>query len=470
MAKNDKRKFFEASHKFKDISIFKVLTASVLSAVILTGFLYSGMFNNANLYLSDKMYQKERVLEGNIFVLGIDERALQNIGPFHTWQRSTMADVIRALNASENIHPAVIGIDVMYFGNSDEENDRSLAEACEEYDNVVVASKAQIVPKLVEDGDSFYVDEYAIEQLEVPYDDLRNVTSMGHINTMAGSDGVIRHALQYIDLPEEVQQTVGIERSESFAYTIYKKYAEATGLPLDIKTPMGDRYEWYIPYSGLPGSYGDGFSVWDLLAGDLPPEIFADSVVLIGPYTSGLSDSFNASIDKTRQMYGVEIHANILDAMIRNEYREELPKEVGIAIVFVMLLLLFLPFYMLNTLLSAPLMTGICVLYFFIGRQMVFPFNDNWFLFNNNGISFRYMLPPVYLPLGVVLLYIGILIVNFITTQKQKRQVTETFKKYVDPAIIDDIFDTGLDHLQLGGRNAEICVMFVDIRGFTPIS
>jgi adenylate cyclase len=82
----------------------------------------------------------------------------------------------------------------------------------------------------------------------------------------------------------------------------------------------------------------------------------------------------------------------------------------------------------------------------------------------------RYLLPTVQLPVGAALLYVGNLVFHVVASRREKRKVTDAFKKYVDPAIINDIMETGLDNLALGGRLCDICVMFIDIRGFTPMS
>ncbi len=460
----------ELNHRLKDINPIRLITAALLSAAVVTVLMYSGLLKSANMYLSDLMYQREAVLEGNIFVIGIDERALENIGPFHTWKRSVMADVIDALNVSQDCKPAVIGVDIMYFGQSDEESDARLAEAAARYGNVVSASRVGFESMLVEQNGELVWDKNAVSLYELPYDMLRDVTEFGHINTMTDSDGVIHHAIQYIDLPEAIQKATGIKRSESFAYRIYQQYARINGLEENPNMPLGAFNEWYIPYSAKPGGYSDNFSVWDILSGELPPEIFADSIVLIGPYANGLLDNYVSPIDRAGLTYGVEIHANVINAMLNGVYRQSVPDMVSAPILFVLLLGLFMAFYFLSPVLAAVIMLAVSGLYVLLAWQMVFPVIPNWFIYNVNGASVRFMLPPLYFPLAIVLLYIGILVVNFINTQKQKKQVTETFKKYVDPAIIEDIFEKGLDDLQLGGRLADICVMFVDIRGFTPMS
>ncbi|MGN0691952.1 MAG: adenylate/guanylate cyclase domain-containing protein, partial [Oscillospiraceae bacterium] len=44
------------------------------------------------------------------------------------------------------------------------------------------------------------------------------------------------------------------------------------------------------------------------------------------------------------------------------------------------------------------------------------------------------------------------------------------FKKYVAPQVVEEIAKKGGYHIRLGGENRNIAVLFVDIRGFTPMS
>ena len=91
-------------------------------------------------YVSDALYQSTGAADGQIVIIGIDERALDEIGPL-PWDRSIMADVIMTLNSS-SAKPSVIGVDVLYSGNSAyADSDQYLANAAGT-GNVVVASIA----------------------------------------------------------------------------------------------------------------------------------------------------------------------------------------------------------------------------------------------------------------------------------------------------------------------------------------
>ena len=65
----------------------------------------------------------------------------------------------------------------------------------------------------------------------------------------------------------------------------------------------------------------------------------------------------------------------------------------------------------------------------------------------------------------------GTIAINYIWSVLEKRRVTRTFKKYVDEKIVDEILSEDESELdEPHGRSAEIAVLFVDVRGFTPLS
>lgn len=60
--------------------------------------------------------------------MGIDQRSLEELGPFGTWDRRILAQTVSYLNQGD-IRPAVIGLDVLLAGETGTEGDLLLAEA-----------------------------------------------------------------------------------------------------------------------------------------------------------------------------------------------------------------------------------------------------------------------------------------------------------------------------------------------------
>ena len=426
----------------------KRIISALLVAVLATAIAASGLLYRADNTLDDALYQQEQALDGNIFVIGIDARSLEALGPFHTWSRDYMAQAIDMLNADPEYKPAAVGIDVLYAGYTDEEADAALVESLGRYDNVVTASAANFDSELVTEADgTFYMDDYYVDSYDEPFPELQEVTTQGHINAMFDVDGIMRHSIQSIDLPDGRQVN-------SFAYELYKKYCAHHGLEADANPPMDDRYRWYVSYSGKPGAYYDDFSFVDVMEGNIPGDIFADSIVLIGPYATGLMDHVVTSIDHSEVMYGVEYQANVADALLRGDFHQEVSDAPQLVALFIVTFLLTLLSYKQKIRIST-LLWAVAVGGYILVAQYCY--------------SKGYLLHALWIPLFATIIYIALMAWNYLKAAREKRQITNTFKHYVAPEIVNELLKNR-DALELGGKMTDIACLFVDIRGFTPMS
>ena len=426
----------------------KKALASALCAGVFAAAALLGVFYRLDQTLADTLYQSPKALDGNIFVVGIDDRAIEEIGPY-PWSRDVMAAALEILNADENCRPAVIGVDVLYTGESDPTLDEYLAESAGAYDNVVVASVANFGTELItEDTGNFYLEDYSVLSYEEPYEALRAVTAQGHINAMYDQDGVLRHSILQIDLPDG--RTV-----PSFAYAIYQKYAEVHGLERQLSIPTDERHRFYVDFSALPGGFYEGISVADLLSREYPAEQFKDAIVLIGPYAAGLSDYVTTAVDHASLMYGVEYQANVIHQMIHRNFKLEVSDGLQAAGLFLI---------------------GAACLWFFLERKLVHA-ALGWLLVAGGSVlacraayQTGYVLHPLWLPLTVTAFFVGTVGWNYVQAAVEKRRIAATFRRYVAPEIVEELLKEGTDALELGGKLCDIAVLFVDIRGFTTMS
>lgn len=426
---------------------FKTVFAAFFIAALITSAAFFGVFYKWDNRLSDAFYQKERPLDGNIFVLGIDVKSLEELGPYQTWGRSVIADVISILNSDPDSRPAAIGVDILYTGETDEAEDQALADACSIYDNVVLASAVSFTSELVDEGSSFYMDDYAVEAVEEPFEALKKVTRQGHINAMYDKDGIMRHDIFEIDLPDGT-------KVPSFSFQLYEKYCRSQGIKEPNRPFMNERNQWYIPFSGKPGAYNDGYSVIDLLTGELDLGILSNSIVLIGPYAPGLMDYVTTSIDHSQVMYGVEFQANVLDALIQGDFKKEAKEGVQLILLFLASFLSYLFFHRRNVWMSVMIWLIICRAYLGIAEFSY-----------ANGL----VLHVLWVPLAVTVSFIISVAANYIQEAVERRAVTNTFKHYVAPEVVNELLKNP-EAAYAGGKLTDIAVLFVDIRGFTPMS
>ena len=402
--------------------------ASLLCAAAITLAAGLGWLDRLDHEAADRLYQRPGATDGTIVVVGMDQRASDELGPM-PWSRNVIAEAIEYLNFA------------------DPDADAYLAEMAAAGDNVVVAAAAQFGSLLVDEGDRFYMDTRAVLEMDRPYDALAEGASVGHINAMLDSDGILRHAmLSFQD---------GEDTLYAFSRVVYQRYCEALGLPAGDLPPTLSGAFWYVPFTARGGGYDEGISIVDLLHGEVDPSYFKDKIVLIGPYAPGMQDQYYTSVDHSVPMYGVEFQANQIDAYRAGFYPQEVSRPLQLAILFAVCTLALWFLIDRKVVPSLAIWLGICLVW--LGGCLG--------LYRAGLI-----LHPLWLPLSVTVLFIGSIAANYIRAAREKRRVTHTFGHYVDPGVMRQLLDQGPEALELGGKLYDIAVLFVDIRGFTTMS
>ena len=420
----------------------------VLLAAVLTLLSYFGAFYRFDRWAADALYQHPQLTSGNIIVVGIDERALSELGPFQNWTRDNMAKALEFLAEDPDNLPAVVAIDTLYSGESIPEADRRLAKAASALPAVIAANLAKFGTTVAfSDDGSAAIDRFTVLDVETPYRDLFHVTHRAHINAMNDTDGILRHALLYVTTPEG-------DTLYSMAKEAAELYAEAHGESLNLPK-TGSSGQFSVTYSGVPGTYYEGISIADLINGTVDHEIFTDRIVYIGPYADGLQDTVYTPIARGRQMYGVEYQANVTEMLLRGEYKREIGNLPQAILLFLILMALFL-LLQNRSILSSSLLTGGGILLYSIVCYL----------------SYRigFILHPLWIPLGIFIVYIVSTLMQYILALREKQRVTATFQRYVAPEIVSEILKEGTDSLGLMGKTCDIAVLFVDVRGFTTMS
>lgn len=433
----------------KKFGMLRSLGAALLVAGALTLPAALGALDALDNTAADALYQSRSASDGEIVLIGIDDRAIDELGPYGQWERDVIAMVLDVLNQSEDCRPAAIGIDVLYTGESSPDLDAWLAESAGQYGNVVTACAAQFGTAAVEDGaGGYYLDDFSVLAFEEPYAALRDATTQGHINAMLDSDGILRHHML------KLRRSDGTE-VPSMALALAQMYHDHYDLGPVALPPVDARNFWYVPFCGEPGDFDESISVVDLISGEIPADYFAGKIVLIGPYTIGLQDNYIASIDHARQMYGMEYQANAVQALLWGEYKQEAGDGLQLSLLFGALLLGLWGFWRRKVRVAAALWAALC---------------GGWVLLCLGLYRAGWVLHVLWIPVGVTVLFAGSLAVNYIQAAAERRQVTSTFKRYVAPEIVNEILKEGTEALELGGKLTDIAVLFVDVRGFTTMS
>ncbi len=416
-------------------------------AIVITVLAMLGAFRKLDRWAQDKLLQKPQLVTDQIVVIGMDEKALTTLGAYNNWGRGVMTQVLEQLSSDPESMPAVVAIDTLYSGETNEEADEKLAAAAAKFPHIVVGDVATFGQAKNIDEDGLQIVQNAIVEFEEPYDGLKAVTTQGHINAMYDVDGIMRHAMLFIK-PNG-------EKIYSMAYQVAKAYLEENGETIK-EPPTDDNGFFYIPFSVMPGGFYDSVSIVDVINGDVPKDYYAGKIVFIGPYAVGLQDAYYTAIERAEQMYGVEIQANVVEAMITDNYKKEaadLPQ--AIALFLVCLIAGYFIVYKAQ-------MVGASVISAVVAGAYV---TVAYLAYDHD-----YVLHILWIPIGILVLYLTSIIMRYLAAALERARVTHTFERYVAPEIVGELLKEGSDALELGGKMYDIAVLFVDVRGFTTMS
>lgn len=382
--------------------------------------------------VKDAWYQNDEVANEEVKIIAIDEKTLNALGNFGSWNRSVYSDLIHQIS-DETHKPEIIAFDIIFGSSIESKGDQEFADACKDQ-NVLV-------------GSSFKFNEVTtdIDSYDEPYEALKENTIQGFTNSILDTDNKVRSSLLKVNYNDK--------NYYNFSYTLASMYCKNHHLKLQ-EPECNDQNIFNFKYTAHSGDY-ETISFIDVLNGKVDKKIFANSVVLVGAYSTGMQDAYTVPIEKSKQMFGVEIQANIFEAILLQKTYMTVDKYystlyiVGfifvVALVFEWLQLFNRLLVLISALLSHLMITRI---FFFNGYEI--------------GI--------ITTVLALVVFYVMNILWEYVLDLVDKRRIVNTFKKYVAPDVVEQAINQGQADIPLGGTLKDIAVLFVDIRGFTTLS
>lgn len=423
----------------------KAITCFICGAMAFAA-VFTGILGTVDRTAEDMLYHKAGKTNGNIRIIKIDDRTMNQLGDLSAWDRDIYAQLVEILCVSEEVRPAVIGFDVLFSSQKSAEGDARFVEVCDKYGNVITAFSYVFTKELLTDEKgNLLTDTMSVQEKVVPYEALRTVTEQGFANAlMDEDDSIIRSSLLYF---EEKDGT----RTQSFSAAVYEKYMEVTGGTIAYPTDeriMGFRY------SGKLSDY-ENVSFIDVLNGTVPAETFDDCIVLIGAYAPGMMDAYFVPVDRGQQMYGVEIQANVIQAIMEGRTLTRVSTWIDAVLAAVVAVLLVLVCEKLSVIKLVLTCVAVAITKLVIG----------YFVF-----QMGYATNVLVIPLMSIVIAVYYTALHYYRAKAAKQSIEKAFSKYVAPQVVDEIAKSGTYELKLGGENRDIAALFVDIRGFTPLS
>ncbi len=368
------------------------------------------IFGTIDSRLQDYLYNSPKVVHKDIYVLGVDEYSINKLGKWDQWSRTEIAKLVEKLNEDKENCPAVIGIDVMYIDENDNEVDTNLVNVLTKLDNVVIGSQIMFEKEINSDSKNLSYNNFNIKDYREPFNGLKQEIDYGFLNILQDNDGVIRKSLHEINIKNDKQY--------SFAYEVYKKYMFKNNLTINNDIRLNKYNQWSIDFVANPGEYYNGYSVAKVLNGEIPTNIFKDKIVLIGAYTQELNDQYYTSNSSVEKMYGVEIHGNIIQNLIEKQTKHEVSMIYQLLVLIVIISML----YIVSLKLKLKYINIIYILYFVA-----------YIVIAHYLYKLGYKLSLIYnllIPIGLyIIMLAGKYIIDLLTISKLKKNIKEQNKE-----------------------------------------
>lgn len=293
----------------------------------------------------------------------------------------------------------------------------------------------------------------------------------GSLTTEPDVDGVVRRSPMVYRVGNDLHPSLSLEIARRFldASHIELQTAEQQGaivleaVRVDNNViPTDARGRAVVPYRGKARSF-PYIPATDVLRGtlsDRQKQQLDGAIVLVGTSALGLKDLRSTPLETGYP--GVEVHANLLDAIIgsvppENRFWYRPDYEPGATVVLILLLGLMI------VLIQPRLQAGGQLVFsvFTIGVVIAI----NYALWIYAKVDFP-LSPPLVTVTALNLLFV---VLGFLEETQRRAQMHNMFGQYVAPAHIDRLLEHP-EQVSFEGESREMTVLFSDVRSFTTIS
>ena len=446
---------------------------------------YSSLYEKFDKKFIDLFFQirGEKPVSPDVVIVDIDERSLANLGqwPWPRWKVAKILDNLTKTGAG------IIGLDIVFAEPDNSSPARVLQKLhiknvrAPDYDAILAHSIANSptilgyifyfhqkkggtppnIPAIFIERNPPQNGHFLLEAsgvvLNIPIIQ-QAAYSSGFFNTIPDGDGVVRSApllMRYQNgmYPSLAMEIVRVAIGVKKVFINYSDVGVDTITLGELAIPVDRFGRLFINYRGPAKSYRY-ISAMDIFNNTFDKNLVRGKVVLIGTSALGLLDLRATPFDST--FPGVEIHANIIDNIINQDFLYtpdwieafDLTMIVLTGLLMAASLILFSGEWLLVSSLSVFTL-------FFVGVYT---------LFSRYGMIVNIIFPF----LTMLVLFITLILLNYFFERRQKELIKKKFEKKVSPAVVQDLLKHSDNALEI--KEKEVTVFFSDIRSFTTIS
>lgn len=413
----------------------------------------------------------------NVTIIDIDEKSIENLGQW-PFPRIYMAQVLANLT---NANAGVIGLDIV-FDEYDRSSPSYMAKELgikgdyQNNDNIL-ANVLSKTPTII----GYYFNNNRSKNLKPKCKTTFNIsksknilkfsnaiTNIPELTSAAYSSGFFNALRDYdgnlIKMPliakynGKIYPSLTLEMLSVASHTNQIKLLKngsslyAIGLN-NINIPISDNGFMRINFTGKKHTF-KYLSFYDILNGNFNEVDIKNKFILIGTSAIGLADLRSTIYD--RSMPGVEIHANVIDNILRGDFLYSDPYQILFDIAIIFLFTLVLGFILLrsSSILMVLMSISIVIFSYYIFYELMFSY----------GLIFNLFYPL----LAIVTTTLIAFYINNVKETKQKEFIKDKFSKKVSIEVVNELLSNPTDNFK--AIQKEITIFFSDIRSFTTIS
>jgi adenylate cyclase len=485
--------------------------AALVAAIVLSAVTFLRVMDPGPIaHLRDRTFDSYQQIQPRPYgdfpvrIVDIDEASLAALGQW-PWPRTVLASLVKRLN---ELGAAVVAFDVI-FSEPDRTSPQQFAHGIDTSNN---AERQQLIELMSKLPDHDQVFAAAIEQAPVVlgFAVLQNAngrrplvksgfafagaeppqvlpsfssaaTSLEILDKAASGiaalsvsakdkGGIIRHIPMLFSDGEKTYPSLSVEALR-IAQQQKSILVRGTGASRELDT--GNRAlvdmrigEFRIPLTGegelrvyfdhdRPQRY---ISVRDILDPAKEDEVrprIEGQILFVGSSAAGLLDTWPTPLGEL--VPGVSVHAQAVEQIITQTFLYRPDWSDGLETIVTILLGALLTYLLVVLGAQYSALVGAAILAVGIGAS--------WFAFANFGL----LLDAVYPSLSVIFVYLAVLGVLYVATDKEKKFVRRAFGQYLAPELLAKL-ENAPQMMRLGGETRQITLMFMDVRDFTPIS
>ncbi len=296
-----------------------------------------------------------------------------------------------------------------------------------------------------------------------PIPPLLNVArALGNVESSPDPDGIFRRVPLVVPFKDKWLPILGFAAFHRFGNQGALSFKPGALVVGHTNIPLDPQGRLLLRYRG-PSRSHQRFSAANVIASEarvqhgLPPiyplQDLAGKWVLVGLTAPGLLDLKASPVSAIYP--GVEVHATLLDNLLRGDFLRPVPWWVSAASVVILATSMVLAVLFFSSLaITLAVFIGLVLVYLTIS---VAAFMAGWWA------------DPVLPGVPLVLSFTLAAAFSYATEGRQKLYIRRMFGQYMSGAVIDHLLEHP-EKLELGGERRQVTLFFSDLAGFTTIS